>query len=66
MPDITLYADDAETIIQALWAQKTAIRNRATKVIIPEEDYNLMQQLERVADKMVDRVAQGLHPIKRG
>ena len=53
MPDITLYADDAERIIQALWNARADIRHRAT-----------MQALSALADKMIDRVAQGLHPVK--
>lgn len=66
MPDLTLYADDAETIIQALWARKAVLYATARKVIVDEETYDEIGRLDSLADKMTERVAQGRHPIRKG
>lgn len=62
MPDLTLYQRDIEALAVACKFQRDAIYARATKMIVPEEDYNNIKQLENLRDKLHERLRQGLHP----
>lgn len=65
MPDLTLYADDVERICSALKIARQSIYSNATCTIVSEDEYEEIQNLQALHDKMRDRQAQNLHPNRK-
>lgn len=62
MPDITLYRDDVVRLRDVVLCKRRALCEVALKRVLRDEEYDEMLQLDRLADVLLDRLVQLLHP----